>query len=89
MHIRWRGLELPSQVTCDAESLTHTYGKFIKPAELRGWTVDSGLAFKDLTGLHYNPILRKYSAGGNTHVNYLMHFRKAPPSSSPGVNSRA
>jgi 2-polyprenyl-3-methyl-5-hydroxy-6-metoxy-1,4-benzoquinol methylase len=30
----------------------------------------------DLTGLHYNPILRKYSTGGNTHVNYLMHFRK-------------
>ncbi len=55
---------------------THTYGKFIKPAELRGWAVNSGLSFKDLTGLHYNPILRKYSMGGNTHVNYLMHFRK-------------
>jgi 2-polyprenyl-6-hydroxyphenyl methylase/3-demethylubiquinone-9 3-methyltransferase len=55
---------------------THTYGKFIKPAELRGWAADSGLAFKDLTGLHYNPILRKYSMGGNTHVNYLMHYRK-------------
>ena len=55
---------------------THTYGKFIKPAELGGWTADSGLAFKDLTGLHYNPILRKYSTGGNTHVNYLMHYRK-------------
>ncbi|MCK5205043.1 MAG: bifunctional 2-polyprenyl-6-hydroxyphenol methylase/3-demethylubiquinol 3-O-methyltransferase UbiG [Desulfobacterales bacterium] len=55
---------------------THTYGKFIKPAELRGWALDSGLAFMDLTGLHYNPILRKYSTGGNTHVNYLMHFRK-------------
>ncbi|MDH4011523.1 MAG: bifunctional 2-polyprenyl-6-hydroxyphenol methylase/3-demethylubiquinol 3-O-methyltransferase UbiG [Desulfobacterales bacterium] len=56
---------------------THRYRKFIKPAELRDWAVDSGLSFKDLTGLHYNPILRKYSAGGNTHVNYLMHFRKA------------
>jgi 2-polyprenyl-6-hydroxyphenyl methylase/3-demethylubiquinone-9 3-methyltransferase len=55
---------------------THTYGKFIKPAELGGWAVGSGLAFKDLTGLHYNPILRKYSMGGNTHVNYLMHYRK-------------
>ena len=28
MRIRWRGLELPSQVTCDKESLTATYGKF-------------------------------------------------------------
>jgi len=55
---------------------THRYRKFIKPAELRGWAVDSGLAFKDLTGLHYNPFLKTYSAGGNTHVNYLMHFRK-------------
>ena len=56
---------------------THRYHKFIKPAELRGWAVESGLSFKDLTGLHYNPMLRKYSMGGNTHVNYLMHFRKA------------
>lgn len=56
---------------------THRYRKFIKPAELRNWAVDSGLSFRDLTGLHYNPFLRKYSAGGNTHVNYLMHFRKA------------
>ncbi|GAG68414.1 unnamed protein product, partial [marine sediment metagenome] len=55
---------------------THTYGKFIKPAELRGWALDCGLAFKDLTGLHYNPLLRKYSMGGNTHVNYLTHYRK-------------
>ena len=55
---------------------THRYRKFIKPAELREWALYSGLSFKDLTGLHYNPILRKYSAGGNTHVNYLMHFRK-------------
>jgi 2-polyprenyl-6-hydroxyphenyl methylase/3-demethylubiquinone-9 3-methyltransferase len=55
---------------------THKYGKFIKPAELRGWAVDSGLTFRDLTGLHYNPFLKKYSVGGNAHVNYLMHFRK-------------
>jgi 2-polyprenyl-6-hydroxyphenyl methylase/3-demethylubiquinone-9 3-methyltransferase len=55
---------------------THRYRKFIKPAELRAWAVDCGLSFEDLTGLHYNPILRKYSAGGNTHVNYLAHFRR-------------
>ena len=29
MHIRWRGLELPSVVTCDAHTLSPTYGKFI------------------------------------------------------------
>ena len=55
---------------------THTYRKFIKPSELEKWATTAGLTFQDLTGLHYNPFLRKYSLGGNTHVNYLMHFRK-------------
>jgi DNA-directed RNA polymerase subunit alpha len=29
MRVRWRGLELPSRVTCDAATLTDTYGKFV------------------------------------------------------------
>ena len=56
---------------------THTYRKFIKPAELKSWAANSGLSFQELTGLHYNPLLRKYSLGGNTHVNYLMYFKKS------------
>jgi 2-polyprenyl-6-hydroxyphenyl methylase/3-demethylubiquinone-9 3-methyltransferase len=55
---------------------THTYRKFIKPVELESWAQTVGLTFKNLTGLHYNPFLRKYSLGGNVHVNYLMHFKK-------------
>ncbi|MBT8372171.1 MAG: bifunctional 2-polyprenyl-6-hydroxyphenol methylase/3-demethylubiquinol 3-O-methyltransferase UbiG [Deltaproteobacteria bacterium] len=55
---------------------THTYSKFIKPTELGRWAETAGLTFKDLTGLHYNPFLRRYSLGGNTHVNYLMYFRR-------------
>ncbi len=55
---------------------THTYSKFIKPSELEKWAATAGLIFQDLTGLHYNPFLRKYSLGGNTHVNYMMHFRR-------------
>ena len=55
---------------------THTYGKFIKPAELEYWSTTAGLTVQDLTGLHYNPFLRRYSLGGNTHVNYLMYFRR-------------
>ncbi len=55
---------------------THTYKKFIKPTELEHWSAKAGLTRKDLTGLHYNPLLRKYSMGGNVHVNYMMHFRK-------------
>lgn len=55
---------------------THSYSKFIKPSELEHCATTAGLTFQDLTGLHYNPFLRKYSLGGNTHVNYLMHFRR-------------
>ena len=55
---------------------THNYRKFIKPAELKDWAAHAGLSFMDLTGLHYNPFLRKYALGGNTHVNYLAHFRR-------------
>jgi DNA-directed RNA polymerase subunit alpha len=45
MHIRWRGLELPSQVVCDAASLTGSYGKFIAEPFERGFgaTVGNGL----------------------------------------------
>ncbi len=45
MHIRWRGLELPSQVTCDEGSLTPTYGKFVAEPFERGFgvTVGNGL----------------------------------------------
>jgi DNA-directed RNA polymerase subunit alpha len=37
MHIRWRGLELPSTLICDRESLTATYGKFIAEPFERGF----------------------------------------------------
>ena len=45
MHIRWRGLELPSVVECDASSLTSTYGKFTAEPFERGFgsTVGNGL----------------------------------------------
>ena len=37
MQIRWRGLELPSMVTRDAESLSKTYGKFAAEPFERGF----------------------------------------------------
>jgi len=45
MHIRWRGLELPSIVTCDAATLTSTYGKFVAEPFERGFgsTIGNGL----------------------------------------------
>lgn len=45
MHIRWRGLELPSQVVCDTKTLSATYGKFVAEPFERGYgsTVGNGL----------------------------------------------
>ena len=45
MHIRWRGLELPSLVVCDTKSLTPTYGKFVAEPFERGYgaTIGNGL----------------------------------------------
>lgn len=42
MHIRWRGLELPSIVDCDVKSLTSTYGKFTAEPFERGFGVTIG-----------------------------------------------
>ncbi|HUE73683.1 MAG TPA: DNA-directed RNA polymerase subunit alpha [Pirellulaceae bacterium] len=42
MHIRWRGLELPSAVNCDAATLSGTYAKFIAEPFERGFGVTIG-----------------------------------------------
>lgn len=42
MHIRWRGLELPSMVTCEQETLTSSYGKFVAEPFQRGFGATIG-----------------------------------------------
>ena len=42
MHVRWRGLELPSLVVPDQKSLTSTYGKFVAEPFERGFGVTIG-----------------------------------------------
>lgn len=42
MHIRWRGLELPSNVTCDTATLSSTYGKFVAEPFERGFGTTVG-----------------------------------------------
>ncbi len=42
MHIRWRGLELPSVVQCDGQTLTSTYGKFVAEPFERGFGTTLG-----------------------------------------------
>ena len=55
---------------------THEYEKFIRPSELEGWARHAGLDLNSSIGMHYNPITRDYSLGGNLDVNYLMYFRR-------------
>jgi 2-polyprenyl-6-hydroxyphenyl methylase/3-demethylubiquinone-9 3-methyltransferase len=61
------------------EKGTHRYCRFIKPGELARWGETAGLKIHDLTGLHYNPLKRNFTIGGNTHVNYLAHLKRQPP----------
>ena len=42
MHIRWRGLELPSVVNRESETLTSTYGKFYAEPFERGFGATIG-----------------------------------------------
>src|ERR1044071_7306712 len=42
MRIKWRGLELPNRLTCERDTLTDTYGKFIAEPFERGFGVTIG-----------------------------------------------
>ncbi|MBI4206106.1 MAG: bifunctional 2-polyprenyl-6-hydroxyphenol methylase/3-demethylubiquinol 3-O-methyltransferase UbiG [Betaproteobacteria bacterium] len=54
---------------------THDYAKFIKPSELSAMCRNSGLGVSGLIGMTYNPFARRYSLGGDTDVNYILHCR--------------
>jgi 2-polyprenyl-6-hydroxyphenyl methylase / 3-demethylubiquinone-9 3-methyltransferase len=54
---------------------THDYARFITPSELASDARKAGLSVYDMTGLHYNPVTRRYWLAGNTDVNYLMATR--------------
>ena len=42
MHIRWRGMELPSSLEVDRDTLTGTYGRFVAEPFERGFGVSVG-----------------------------------------------
>ena len=53
---------------------THTYRKFIRPAELSAWCRDAGLRVRRQTGLTYNPLTKRYRLTANdVSVNYMVH----------------
>ena len=55
---------------------THDFAKFIRPAELAHWLREAGLNLKELTGMRYNPISRRYDLSRDVSVNYLVHAVK-------------
>lgn len=55
---------------------THDYSKFIKPSELENWSRAADLHLRELTGMSYNLLSKKYSLGHDIDVNYLMHTQK-------------
>jgi len=56
---------------------THDYHKFIKPSELAHDIRQAGLNLKDMTGLHYNPLTKRYWLAPNVDVNYMVYTVKA------------
>ena len=52
---------------------SHEYVKLIRPADLARACRAAGLVVEELTGLHYNPLLRSFSLGGNVDVNYFLY----------------
>ncbi len=55
---------------------THHYRQFIRPSELDGFARDAGLDIRDLRGIVYNPLLRRYSLGRDVDVNYLACYER-------------
>jgi 2-polyprenyl-6-hydroxyphenyl methylase / 3-demethylubiquinone-9 3-methyltransferase len=55
---------------------THQYARFIRPAELGRWLRAAGLELEDVSGLRYDPLLRRASLSRDVSVNYLACARK-------------
>ncbi|MGA8259924.1 MAG: bifunctional 2-polyprenyl-6-hydroxyphenol methylase/3-demethylubiquinol 3-O-methyltransferase UbiG [Arenicellales bacterium] len=54
---------------------THDYAKLIRPSELDAWCRSAGLEIEEITGMHYNPVTRKYRLAPGLDVNYLAYAR--------------
>lgn len=67
MHIRWRGLELPSVVECERESLTRNYGKFTAEPFERGFgtTIGNSLRRVLLSSLEGSAVTQLKIRGAN------------------------
>ncbi|HEX6246100.1 MAG TPA: bifunctional 2-polyprenyl-6-hydroxyphenol methylase/3-demethylubiquinol 3-O-methyltransferase UbiG, partial [Polyangiales bacterium] len=55
---------------------THTYERFIRPAELARWARAADLSVLDIAGMDYNPFSDRAALSRNVAVNYMMHLRR-------------
>ncbi len=51
---------------------THDYARFIRPSELARGARSGGMDVREVCGVRYNPITKRFSLGGDTSVNYFM-----------------
>lgn len=56
---------------------THEYARFLRPSELARGARASGLRVDEVTGMHYNPVTRRFWLSRDSSVNYLMACRRA------------
>ena len=59
---------------------THDYKKFIRPSELDDWARPVSLSLSGMTGMHYNPLTKRYFLGDGVEVNYICHYLHSPAS---------
>jgi 2-polyprenyl-6-hydroxyphenyl methylase/3-demethylubiquinone-9 3-methyltransferase len=55
---------------------THEYARFLRPSELARGARAGGLDVEKITGMHYNPLTRRFRLDDDTGVNYLMGCRR-------------
>lgn len=55
---------------------THEYARLIRPSELAQLARRADLVLRDVTGIEYNPFLRRASLSRDASVNYLAHFAR-------------
>ena len=55
---------------------THDWNKFVKPEELEKFLSQENFSTLDITGLKFNPILRKWKKSSDLSVNYIISSLK-------------
>lgn len=52
---------------------THSYERFIRPAELAGWCRTAGIDVRDMAGIEYHPLARSARLVTDVDTNYILY----------------